>query len=221
MKQVLIFDYDGVIVDSLSLFMKFFFEACELYGYKDLASKEEFLKLFDGNMFDKMMEKGMSEKTILKIVNHLKKELLKNQEKINIFPDIKFVLNELSNHFPLIISTSNETSVVRNYLKSKNIEHLFVDIYGSDIEPSKVKKIQLIQNQLDADKYTYVGDTVGDIKEAKQANIHTIAVSWGWHKKNDLERFNPDFLIQKPMDLISLLILNSSSNNDIKTQLKK
>lgn len=220
MKEVLIFDYDGVIVDSLPIFMKFFFEACELYGFNDLASKEEFLKLFHGNMFDKMIEQGMSKTTILAVVNHLKQGLLKNQDKINVFPDIKSVLMELSNHFTLLISTSNETNVVRNHLESENIDDLFANIYGSDIEPSKVKKIRLIQNEINAHKYIYIGDTIGDIKEAKQANIPSVAVTWGWHEQKDLKKFNPDYMIQKPKELISLFINNSSNFNDTKTQIK-
>lgn len=209
MKQVLIFDYDGVIVDSLSLFMKYFIEACEEHGYKSLANEKNFLQLFYGNMFEQMMQKGMNKSTILAIVYHLKKGLITNQDKIHIFPEIKPVLEQLSNEYKLLISTSNETAVVSEFLKENGLDCLFDDIYGSDIEPSKVKKIHLIQNNIDSTNYVYIGDTVGDIIEAKQANIHTIAVTWGWHTKKELLKVQPDYIVDHPTDLISILNVKS------------
>jgi phosphoglycolate phosphatase len=214
MRQVLIFDYDGVIVDSLSIFMKFFFDACKQYGYDNISTEQEFLALFHGNMFEQMINKGMDQLTILNIVNYLKKGLLAHQQEINLFPDIKFVLKKLAIHHKLLISTSNETSVVFEYLKLRKIDGIFDGIYGSDIEPSKVKKIKLIRDLVHENNFTYIGDTVGDIMEAKQANITSVAVTWGWHSKNVLSNAQPDHIAHHPLDLLSLFNNPSHLNID-------
>jgi len=206
MRQVLIFDYDGVIVDSFSIFMTYFIEACKKQGYGFIATKKDFLQLFNGNMFEQMMQKGMDRKTILSIVYHLKDGLIKHQQKIEPFPKMPTVLQKLAQQHTLIVSTSNETKVVEEYLKKKNLYNLFDCIYGSDIEPSKVKKIQLIRKNNHFDKYTYIGDTVGDVKEAKRANIQIIAVTWGWHSKKQLQHAHPDLIIDQPNELLSLFI---------------
>lgn len=205
MQQVLIFDYDGVIVDSLEVFMKYFIKACKQEGYPEIATKKEFLQLFQGNMFDQMMKKGMDKKTILNIVYTLKEGLETHQHQINLFPDMKSVLRDLSREHKLIISTSNETNVVRKHLKKENIDSLFDEIYGSDIEPSKVKKIQIIQNKNPSGKYFYIGDTIGDILEGKEAKVQTIAVSWGWHTKEELLKVKPDHIVDKPINLLTVL----------------
>jgi phosphoglycolate phosphatase len=204
MQQVLIFDYDGVIVDSLEIFMKHFIKACKQEGYPEIATKKEFLKLFHGNMFDQMMKKGMDKKTILNIVYTLKEGLETHQDEIRLFSNMKNVLEQLSKNCKLIISTSNETNVVRNHLKKENIERLFDGIYGSDIEPSKVKKIQIIQNKNPSKDYFYIGDTIGDILEGKQAQVKTIAVSWGWHTKEELLKIKPDHIVDKPSNLLTM-----------------
>jgi len=214
MQQVIIFDYDGVIVDSLSIFMKFFFDACKQYGYDNLATKQEFLALFYGNMFEQMMVRGMDKNTILNFVSHIKKGLITHQQEIYLHPDIKPVLEKLALHHKLIISTSNETSVVFEYLKLRKMDEIFEGIYGSDIEPSKVKKIKMIQNKVNENNFTYIGDTVGDIKEAKQANITSVAVTWGWHSKNVLSKAQPDHMVHHPMDLLSLFKALSHLNVD-------
>jgi phosphoglycolate phosphatase len=206
MQQVLIFDYDGVIVDSLPIFMDYFIDACKKQGYSNIATKKEFLRLFNGNMFEQMMKKGMGKKTILNIVYTLKKGLIDHQHEIKLFPEIKQVLEKLTDQHTLIISTSNETTVVSEYLKQKRLYRFFNAIYGSDVEPSKVKKIELIKQNYTSNKYTYIGDTVGDIKEGKQAQIQTVATTWGWHSKEQLLQTNPDYVADQPYDLLSLFI---------------
>jgi phosphoglycolate phosphatase len=216
MQQVLIFDYDGVIVDSLSIFMQYFFDACRKQGYSTLANKQEFLRLFDGNMFEQMMQKGMNMQIILSIVQEIKEGLMKHQQEINLFPNIKTILEKLAINHTLIISTSNETTVVLDYLKKRNLNHLFEEIYGSDIEPSKVKKIRLIQKHFKSNNYIYIGDTIGDIREAQQANINTVAVTWGWHKKSELLQADPDLIAHDPKELLALITAKSSLGVDYK-----
>jgi phosphoglycolate phosphatase len=54
------------------------------------------------------------------------------------------------------------------------------------------------------EKTFYVGDTVGDIKEARLAGVKTVAVTWGWHNKERLEMASPDYVIETPDDLLKI-----------------
>jgi len=204
MKNVLIFDYDGVIVDSLEIFMENFIEACKREGFQNIASKKEFLKLFEKNMYESMFEIGMSKEQILRIVNFMKIRLIENQNKLSLFPGIKETIENLSKNNILVIVTSNETSVVENFLKSKEINK-FNEIMGSDKEASKIAKINKIKTDFKVENYYYIGDTIGDIIEGKHADVKTVGVSWGWHQENKLTRAEPDFLITKPNDLLKIL----------------
>ena len=203
MGPTLIFDYDGVIVDSLDLFMGYFIEACNKEGFPEIGSKTVFLSLFDGNMFEKMKQKGMKRQHILNIMYFMKDELLKNQEKLHVFPGISQTLKILSINHPLYIIRSNESKVVDQFLELQKIQ-FFKDIYGSDKEPSKVKKIERIKK--DNDTVFYIGDTAGDIIEGKQAGVQTIAVTWGWHDKEKLRQSSPDHIISQPSDLLTLFV---------------
>lgn len=204
MKNVLIFDYDGVIVDSLEIFMKNFIEACKREGFQNIASKKEFLKLFEKNMYESMFEMGMSKKQILRIVNFMKDRLIKNQNKLNLFPGIKETIESLSKNNILVIVTSNESSVVENFLKSKDI-YKFNKVLGSEKEASKIAKIEKIKSDFEVKNYYYIGDTVGDIIEGKKAKVKTVGVSWGWHPRIKLKETGPDFLISVPNDLLKIL----------------
>ncbi len=204
MKNVLIFDYDGVLVDSLELFMKHFIFACKKEGFNNVSSKKDFLKLFEKNMYESMFELGMSKKNILNIVYYMRDQLLKNQDKLDVFPGIKETLESLSKNNILVIVTSNDTRVVESFIKSHEID-FFDEIVGSDKEASKIAKIKKIKTLFDGDNFFYIGDTTGDILEGKRAGVKTIGVSWGWHSKNKLKKADPDFLIDNPDELINLL----------------
>jgi phosphoglycolate phosphatase len=58
--------------------------------------------------------------------------------------------------------------------------------------------------QVDKDRTYYIGDTTGDIREAKMAGIRTVAVTWGWHSRERLAKLQPDYLIDNPSDLLSI-----------------
>jgi phosphoglycolate phosphatase len=50
----------------------------------------------------------------------------------------------------------------------------------------------------------YVCDTAGDIREAREAGVKAVAVTWGWHPRERLERAKPDAFIEKSEDLLAL-----------------
>ena len=50
----------------------------------------------------------------------------------------------------------------------------------------------------------FIGDTTGDIREAKAVGIKTIAVTWGWHSREKLAAVEPDYLIDRPEELLVL-----------------
>jgi phosphoglycolate phosphatase len=200
MTSVLIFDYDGVLVDSFDLFMKLFLDSCKKHGWKQISTKEEFLSLFHGNMYENMMNLGMNRQNILDVVLDVKKGLLGHIDDLNLFPGLHEILNDLATHHILLISTSNDTDVVKTFLEKQHIT-VFEEVFGSDVHPSKIKKIALIKKKYHADDYYYIGDTIGDIIEGKRAGIKTVGVTWGWHTKQQLINSNPDALIENIDDL--------------------
>ena len=204
MHNTVIFDYDGVIVDSLDFFIKYFVNACKNEGINSIASKNKFLSLFEGNMYESMHKRGLSDEQILKVIYILKDGLLKDQANIKMYPGIHDVIKKLSNNNTLFVITSNDSQVVKEYLSSRNLNN-FTEIFGSDKDPSKINNLEFIKKNYNSDKIYFVGDTVGDIIAARNANVLSISVSWGWHDKDLLLKHSPDFSISSPMDLLNII----------------
>ena len=205
MPRVLLFDYDGVLVDSLEIFMHHFIDACHTEGFLQINDKASFLHLFDKNLYESMLSIGMSLENILKIVSQVKDGLIRDQDKFRLFPGIGPMVKSLAYGHKLYVVTSNESSVVTSFLHSQGVTE-FIDVFGSDKGGSKVNKISSIKNRYPVDTLFYIGDTKGDIYEGRKAGVNTVAVTWGWHTKKELETLKPDYLVEAPEQLIDLIV---------------
>ncbi|MDP4020599.1 MAG: HAD hydrolase-like protein [Candidatus Adlerbacteria bacterium] len=204
MNNILIFDYDGVIVDSLEVFRKTLVRACEVHGYRKISDKS-FLNLFNKNMYEGLFELGISKEKIPDILRSLETGLLDAQNGIHLFEGIDSSLRELSINNKIFIITSNIGRVVQKFLESKNIDY-YQSIIGGEKESSKVLKIETIKTQFPNHNYFYIGDTGGDILEGKKAGVKTVAVTWGWHSESLLAQKNPDYIVHSPEELIQVLL---------------
>ena len=88
MKLAIIFDFDGVIVDSLEVWGEAFISACNHHGYGHLATQNTFLDLFDGNMYESMQKAGISEVTIQEMIKKLVEDYASNIHKVKLFEGI-------------------------------------------------------------------------------------------------------------------------------------
>lgn len=57
----------------------------------------------------------------------------------------------------------------------------------------------------DKNKAVYVGDGETDMQTAKNCGMPVVAVTWGFRDADVLMRFEPDFLINKPSELVKVL----------------
>lgn len=199
--NILLFDYDGVIVDSLEVFMERVISTCKRYGSHNIHSKEDFLNLFNGNFYEKLLESGIPEDKFPRMILDFQTGL-EEQKNIKLFDGIREMLEKLSKENRLIIITSNSTRVIEESLELKNIT-CFEEILGADKETSKVKKIEMMKSKHEGCSLYYIGDTRGDILEGKKAGIKTIAVTWGWHSRDQLREEQPDLMVDSPQTLVN------------------
>ncbi|MBN1377474.1 HAD family hydrolase [Candidatus Woesearchaeota archaeon] len=202
MKDIIIFDYDGVIADSFDVVLEIFNSICEKYGINK-QEKHELREMYKQNFFESMKQKGMKEENMNEFDRDYKKTAKIKEHKIILFDGIKEIINKLSEKYNLFIVTSNFKKIVKNDLKRFNI-NVIKDVIGGDEEQSKTKKIKSIKEKYKNSKTYFITDTIGDIKESKKADVFTIAVSWGYHNKEMLKKENPDFIVNSPEELLKL-----------------
>jgi len=51
----------------------------------------------------------------------------------------------------------------------------------------------------------YIGDSEVDIQTARNAGLPVVSVTWGFRDREELEKLSPDYLVDTPEELLSLL----------------
>jgi len=201
---LIMFDYDGVIVDSLDVFANAFLTSCHASGYDGITTQEQFEALLDGNFYESLRKYGLSKKRISTILGaRFTQEVQQGMPAISLFDGIKNMLESLSNRHILIVVTSNVSHVVQQIFEREKIT-CFESVLGAEVEKSKVKKIQKAMSKHHDRPAFYVGDTRGDMFEGRQAGAATIAATWGWHSEDKLRGAEPDYVVHTPTELLSL-----------------
>lgn len=202
--SLIMFDYDGVIADSLEAHVKSFLAAFHEHGVTSLNTAQDIINLYNDNVYESMRHLGLSEGEIDEILDSYNTKQEKILDQIDFFENMAHTLNELTLSHKVYIITSNIAEVVLLKLAKNGVKGI-KGIMGSETAKSKIKKINLAMELHPELKAYYVGDTKGDIEEGKQAGVFTVGVAWGWHGPDKLKDSNPDYLLYEPGELIELL----------------
>ena len=204
MKKLFLFDFDGVVVDSLELYEKSVNLCLEKIGKPTTRNRADFLALFEENFYDAISKRGVDVTEFTKMSGSIAPTL--NYDLVFPFSDLPPILEELSNNNILVIVSSNSAYAINLMLSKYRFDRFFRNVLGYEFMFSKSEKIIHAMNELNFENGStyYIGDTAGDIKEAKEVNVKTIAVTWGWHTREKLISTEPDYIIDTPEELLKI-----------------
>jgi phosphoglycolate phosphatase len=185
--KVIIFDMDGVLFDTVDFIFENFFKVI----YPDIT-REIYKESSCENVFEAMSKINLPKKLETEEEKTIRfQKYSEEKSKMPLFAGARELLEKLHKRgFILIINTS---AVNRNCLpifEYSKTGHLFDLIASAELSKSKVEKFKIIQERYGVEKkdMLFVTDTVGDIKEAEEAGIPTVAVTWGVHDRTYFER---------------------------------
>ena len=206
MLKVIIFDFDGTLADTIDILLNITNRLSAEFGFKS-ATKEELAELSNLTSWQILRYSGISIFKFPLLIRKLKAELRNEIPNIQLFPGIKEVLLELKKlGFQLGIITSNSRENVLASLEKNGLQGTFTFIYSSStFGKHKVINRWLKREHINAEEVVYVGDEIRDIDAAKKTGIKIIAVSWGFNSQSALAAQNPDFLIERPQELIEIM----------------
>lgn len=179
--KIIIFDFDGVVVNTHSIKSKVFLELYKSHG-KKILNKIKNYQLINGgiNRFEKF---EYFHKKFLKtnITKKIKAEL---NNKFNLFYFSKLkkikvsksLLNFIKSnyYYSLYISSAAPRKEILYILKKFKIIKYFKNIYSSNLPKEKhiqlIKKIEKRKNS----SYVFIGDMISDYKVAKKTKINFI-----------------------------------------------
>ncbi len=74
---------------------------------------------------------------------------------------------------------------------------------GADVHTSKHEKIKMVFEKygISASQCIFVTDTLGDMREAKAADVGAIGVAWGFHSRETLAKGEPFRIVERPEEI--------------------
>ena len=211
MIKAIIFDYDGVIVDSLEQAVEKDNLMFALYG-KSLRVNADMIRAVWGEGWRKLYTNlmGFSEDEIIE-ASAVRKELGHSVRFPDVFPGMPEVLQTLAARFSLYIISSSDADNIHQVLKSHNLDQYIARIFGQNTlgdvyKPNPEYLLRpLAEEGLSVGEALSIGDSVDDLQMSQAAGVSVIACTWGWQEYKDLEREKPEALARSPQELLNAI----------------
>ena len=204
-RELVMFDFDGVIVDSLDVFSTAFIDACTAAGVEGFATADDLLAVMEDNFYAGMRARGVDDARVAEVLRRLGEALIRARHWLKPFPLVPQVLEDLADARTVVVVTSSPTEVVEGWLRTHEV-HGVAEVAGAETARSKVEKIHALLARFPGQEvYWYVGDTAGDIREAREAGVTPLGVAWGWHEPEMLIAAGAERVAVSPAELLTII----------------
>ena len=194
-QHFVLFDFDGVIADSLALSYEI------TRSFNPEVDEEKYRRLYEGNIYDSISKlpgwhAGHPEEYFKRFSPRMKTE-------VRLVVGMDAVIKNLAGEYTLAVVSSTPSVGITDFLTSHNLLQYFADILGRDVHHSKVEKMRMLLEKYDttSEHCVFITDTLGDMREAKAHEMGTIGVSWGVHPRETLEKGIPFRIVETPDEL--------------------
>ena len=175
--KAILFDLDGVLVDSFDAWLAALNDALYLYNHKELTKGEFIDRYWGHDLFDNIKELNLTYE-----VGEACNKFYKNHiDKIKIFPKTKETLIKLNNYKKGVITNTPKDSAIK-VLKQFDIYRYFeLVLTSNDVKLSKpnpeivIKSCKLLN--LEPKEILLIGDTKSDIEAGRAAGCKVIGIN--------------------------------------------
>jgi phosphoglycolate phosphatase len=202
---VYLFDVDGTLIDSAA-------DICAaiqlvLSATRQNAVTDDFLRFYIGrhllDLFQDLMPELTREQIDLMIADYRRIYLARNHGATRTFPGVAELLAALPGRKST--ATTKGTPTTRVVLERFGLLPYFDHVQGTDGFPAKPEP-DVVLASLKAlgaapEDCLLVGDAPADMEAGRRAGVKTCAVLWGYGKREDLARWEPDYWIEHPSEL--------------------
>ena len=216
---LIIFDFDGVLADTLNDLIQFGQEVCDELGIKHAVNKEDLSNLESMSFASFGRACEVPEDLVNEFVQRCLKRFSQKKSPPAIFDGLSTVVKNLAMNHTLAIITTNSSQNVNAFLIEHSLDNCIHTVYGVDIPGSKAQKISIARRQFSVDTKResafMIGDSLSDILAAKEASVTSVAVTWGHQGLEQLLRGAPDYVVRFPHDLVAVVEKQNESRDNV------
>jgi phosphoglycolate phosphatase len=229
-KEVLIFDLDGTLIDSvpdLALSINQMLKALNMATFST-----DVIRGWVGNGAEVLTKRALSgsinispDLNSLEVENALSMFLGFYEQNVcvdtKLYPNVKDSLEALhSNNYRLMIVTNKPEQFVRPILEKLGLSHLFEIVVGGDSLPKRKPdpmQLEYVCETLavNASKCLMIGDSKHDIFAATAANMESIGLTYGYNHGENINSHGANLVLDDFADIIKALGHDVASVNAV------
>ena len=208
--EVVIFDHDGTLVDSIPVVVKATNEVLLSLGLPPATPDTIVAGMIHATGHRLGLLAGVGEAEGQRpLVRAYVRAALAHANQAGLYPGIEAMLRILACRGRTMAVVSNsEGAFIRSILTRLGVASAFRALIGEDdmVAPKPDPRGLLAAlNGTARSRAVYVGDSSTDLATARAAGVRAIGVTWGTHTRKELEALNFDALVDTPLELARLL----------------
>jgi phosphoglycolate phosphatase len=206
-RPFVIFDFDGTVADSFTE---------SLLAYNRVAPRLRLRRILEGEIANLrlmgagqlMQALGIPMWKLPRLMIAVRADLHDHFYTVKPVPGIAEAVDRLRQFgCHLAIVTSNSEENVRNFFGRHGIEGFDTVVAGASIFGKATRLRRLIKTaRADRSTSVYIGDTVPDIRAAREAGTLAVGVAWGFSDPSLLTAEAPDALVDATSDLANSIL---------------
>jgi phosphoglycolate phosphatase len=207
MMSLILFDFDGVLADTLNDMLRFAQETCDELNVQHTVVQTDLseLDVMSFATFGRACE--VPEELVGEFVRRCTGKFAEKKSPPEIFDGLEEVIKKLVQEHVIAVVTGNTTENVNAFLRHHGLMDCVRAVYGVDMPGSKVEKIlkAKVQFAAEGESVWMLGDSVSDVRAAKEAGVQCIAVGWGHQSVKMLMDAKPDIFVNSPAEIMDAL----------------
>ena len=216
-KKLILFDYDGTIVDSAKMIVKGAIEAFRMCGLPDPDPNKvrENIGKPLATALDAYAPKGYEVNP--EMISNAYRKWYAEQGRLGLqdeplYPGMFKLINDLKNHkeFNIGVATNKSRIALNNGLNKHNLNEIFditLTMEEAKPKPDPDMAIQAMSSlNIEKKSTVIVGDTINDIGLGVNAGINSIGVAWGYNSIEMLRNQGADFIVKDSKELFDTII---------------
>lgn len=213
--KLVIFDLDGTLLNTIEDLTSSVNYVLKKHEYPT-HSVEQY-KYFVGDGITKLIERAVpKELCTAELVAKLQSDFVEyyaihGKDNTKLYDGIMELLSELKNRNVMLAVASNKhhpatIDIINHYFSDDTFSLVYGKREGVDPKPDPTIVHDIIrQSGVVARQVLYVGDSSTDMQTAQNALVCPVGVTWGFRTRQELDSHGARYIIDSPMELLSLI----------------
>jgi len=209
--QTVLFDLDGTLIDSVRLILDSYHHTLAAHGLPP-RSDEEWLRGVGTPLSVQLAEWSDDRGTLEALIATYREYNLAHHDRmVTVYPGVVTSVEAIraAGRRTGLVTSKNRQGALRGLTLAKLERMMDVLVCADEVTNPKPhpEPVEKAVGLLGADPRTtvYVGDSIHDMVSGRAAGVRTAAVLWGPFGRAHLEGATPDYWLETPADLLTLI----------------